>query len=173
MAGGVLKGSKPPGRAGGDTVAKFPTRNLAPDTLGRTDTVKALKEAFGSQVTERFLDVLHMPDMVNVTKTPDGIELYDSRSKRPVRTYDSIETETMKDLDWVKDWYFSVFRKGDTHIARIIDNKRTSLSGKPLRMEVELDKNAPPPLAVHVDPDAPVPPSIHRLVVEVESKMLL
>lgn len=91
---------------------------IPPKTITAEEAVNALRKLFPDDVTTTTHLELRFPDKVKFYSFPYGVEFFDMHSERPQPIHPD---ETLKDLEWVKHWYFAVFRRGDMIIGRFID----------------------------------------------------
>lgn len=144
-------------------VRKFPSINLAPKIISKKDALEKLTKALDDQISLNFIEATGLPNRMNFSKTRNGIEFYDTESKRPVPSYEFAEVEELKDVgEWVKGWYFAILKKGDKTYARLFDKSRTTTDGNPIALDVVIE-----------DTNKERPATPHDFTVEIETRLTL
>jgi len=144
-------------------VLKLPSISLSPKIISRKEAEAELSKYLGDQLTYSFIEAAGIPDRMKFAKTRNGIEFYDTESKRPTTTYDFAQIEEPKDVgEWLKGWYFAILRKGEKTIARLYDRGRTLSDGSPMKADV-----------VIMDSDKERPATPHNFTVEIDTMMTL
>jgi hypothetical protein len=94
--------------------------HLLPSKLiSRNDAMLALSQLIPTGVSLTTPFELSVPPYIRVRAYPDGLEIYDTFSERPLPRAPS---EALSDISfWVKHWYFSAFRTPEDVMGRLID----------------------------------------------------